>query len=154
MPSTAMQKASGVVDTITNHESFQAGQRLGDVAIDKGVDSVTRDLRTEKFQVVDEQGTVIEKTTAEQFAEEGLSQASIMQTVRLLGGALIGISVLVVVLNEVFSLDTIANGSGPFSGITDSLQSTGVAAMSLLVVGLLVVAANRVMGFFGGRGGM
>ena len=154
MPSTAMQKASGVVDTITNHESFEAGHRLGDAAIDKAVDSVTRDLRTEKFQVVDEQGNIIEKTTAEQFAEEGLSTASIMQTVRLLGGALIGISVLVVVLNEVFSLDTIANGSGPFSGITDSLQSTGVAAMSLLVVGLLVVAANRVMGFFGGRGGM
>jgi len=170
-----MQKTSGVVDSITpnapgqtfrslsesaadaitSHEAYQAGKALGGASIDKGVDALTASPATDtEFQVIDEKGHVIETTTAEEFAADGLSQASIMQTVRLLGGALIGISVLVVVLNEVFSLDTIANGTGPFSGITDSLQSTGVAAMSLLVVGLLVVAANRVMGFFGGRGGM
>jgi len=84
--------------------------------------------------------------------EQRSAKANIMQVVRLIGGAMIGIAVLVVVLNEVFSLDSIANGSGPFSGITDSLESTGVAAISLLVVGLLVVSANRVMGFFGGGG--
>jgi len=84
--------------------------------------------------------------------EQNSAKANIMQVVRLIGGALIGIAVLTVVLSEVFQLDAIANGSGPFSGITDSLESTGVAALSLLVVGLLVVAANRVMGFFGGGG--
>jgi hypothetical protein len=52
----------------------------------------------------------------------------------------------------VFSINSISNSSGPFSGVIDSLESTGVAALSLLVIGLLVAAANRVMGFFGGGG--
>lgn len=154
MASTAIPNASGVVDSITGHEAYQAGQNLGDAAIDKAVDkateSITRNLTTEKFKVVDEHGTVVEKTTAEQFAEEGLSTASIMQTVRIIGGAMIGISVLVVVLNQVFALDSISNSTGAFSGVIDSLQNTGVAALGLLVIGLLVLAANRVMGFFGG----
>jgi hypothetical protein len=85
--------------------------------------------------------------------QEDYASASIMDTVRVIGGAMIGIAVLVVVLNEVFSLDSIANSTGPFSGITDRLESIGVAAMGLVIVGLLVLAANRVMGFFG-RGGM
>ena len=82
----------------------------------------------------------------------GLSQAKIMGVVRVIGGAMIGIAVLVVVLNEIFSIDSIANSTGEFAGVIDSLESTGVAALSLLVVGLLVAAANRVMGFFGGGG--
>ena len=79
--------------------------------------------------------------------------ANIMQQVRLIAGAMIGISVLVIVLNEVFSLDSIANSSGPFSDVVNSLESTGGAALGLLVIGLLVVAANAIMGFFG-RGGI
>jgi len=65
---------------------------------------------------------------------------------------MIGIAILVVVLNEVFSLDAIANGTGSFAGVIDSLESTGAAALGLLVIGLLVLAANQVMGFFGGGG--
>jgi len=97
-------------------------------------------------------GVTIGNAKADEIADE-YSEASIMDVVRLIGGAMIGLAVLVVVLNEVFSLDSIANSSGPFSGITDSLTGIGVSAISLLVVGLLVVAANRIMGFFG-RGGM
>jgi hypothetical protein len=82
----------------------------------------------------------------------GLSEAAIMDVVRVIGGAMIGIAILVVVLNEVFALDAIANSSGEFSGVIDSLQSTGGAALGLLVIGLLVLGANRVMGFFGGGG--
>jgi len=78
--------------------------------------------------------------------------ANIMQTVRAVAGAMIGIAVLVIVLNEVFSIDAIANGTGEFSGVLDSLRSTGSAALGLIVVGLLVLAANRVMSFFGGGG--
>jgi hypothetical protein len=76
----------------------------------------------------------------------------IVRTVRLIGGAMITILLVALVLNEVFGAINV--GSGPFSGITDSLTTTGVAAMSLLIVGLLVVAANRIMGIFGGGGGM
>jgi len=82
----------------------------------------------------------------------GYSQAKIMQTVRVIGGAMIGISVLVVVLNEVFSLDAISNSTGEFSGVIDQLVNIGGAALGLLVIGILVLGANRVMGFFGGGG--
>jgi len=86
--------------------------------------------------------------------EERAKQATadIMQQLRLIAGAMIGISVLVIVLNTVFGMDAIANSTGPFSNVIDSLQSTGGAALGLLVVGLLVVSANAVMSFFG-RGG-
>ena len=88
--------------------------------------------------------------------KSGLSHAAIMGTVRTIGGAMIGIAVLVLVLTEVFTLEAFneTNGSydGPFGGVLDSLTSTGPAALGLLVIGILVLAANRVMGFFGGGG--
>ena len=143
--------------SLRSHEAFQAGHSLGNSAIDRGVekvrDEVTADGDTgEEFQVVDDKGHVIKTTTTDEWAENGLAEADIMGTVRLVGGATIGIAVLVIVLNEVMSIESVQNSSGPFSGIIDSLETTGVAAISLLVVGLLVAAANRVMGFFGGGG--
>lgn len=85
----------------------------------------------------------------------GMSHAHIMGTVRLIGGAMIGIAVLALVLTEIFQLDqfsTDADGNydGPFGSVLDALTSTGPAALGLLVIGLLVAAASRVMGFFGG----
>jgi hypothetical protein len=56
------------------------------------------------------------------------------------------------VLNEVFGLSSISNSTGPFADVITSLETTGGAALGLLVIGLLVVGANRVMGFFGGGG--
>lgn len=84
--------------------------------------------------------------------DERTERLDMMQTVRVIGGAMIGIAILVVVLNEVFSLDSINNSTGSFSGVIDSLESTGGAALGLLVIGLLVLGANRVMNFFGGGG--
>ncbi len=80
------------------------------------------------------------------------SEAEIMRTVRVIGGAMIGISVLIVVLNEVFALDAITNSSGQFSHVIDQLVSIGGAGLGLLVIGILILAANRVMNFFGGGG--
>ncbi|CAI49736.1 uncharacterized protein NP_7014A (plasmid) [Natronomonas pharaonis DSM 2160] len=82
----------------------------------------------------------------------GLSEARIMGTVRVIGGAMIGIAILALVLTEVFTLEAMDIQEGPFSGVVDSLESTGGAALGLLVIGLLVAAANRVMGFFGSGG--
>jgi hypothetical protein len=76
---------------------------------------------------------------------------SIVRTVRVVGGALITILLVTLVLNEVFSAVDVS--SGAFSGIADQLTTTGVSAMGLLIVGLLVVAANRIMGIFGGGSG-
>lgn len=72
----------------------------------------------------------------------------IMREVQLIGGAVIMIAVITLVVNEVLSVDAIANQSGPFTGVIGSLETTGVAAMTLLVVGLLVVAAMALMRYF------
>lgn len=82
----------------------------------------------------------------------GVAHSAIMQTVRVIGGALIAMAVLTLVLTEVFSLDSMNVSSGPFASVYDALTTTGPAALSLLVIGLLVLAANRIMGFFGGGG--
>jgi len=44
---------------------------------------------------------------------------------------------------------TIANSTGPFAGVIDSLETTGVAAMTLLVIGLLVISASYIMRYMG-----
>ena len=153
MATTAMRAGRSVLNKVTGSADYQLGKSVGDAAIDRAVDEVTTDVdHDERFTVVDDTGHVVEETTPEAFAEQGLSAASIMRTVRVIGGAMIGIAVLVVVLDEIFTINSISNSTGPFSGVIDSLEGTGVAALSLLVIGLLVAAANRVMGFFGGGG--
>lgn len=72
----------------------------------------------------------------------------IMREVRLIGGAMITILLVAVVLNEVFAAVNV--GSGPFSSIGTDLETTGVAAMGLLIVGLIIVAANALLSRFGG----
>jgi len=77
----------------------------------------------------------------------------IVQEARMFGAAVVTIAITVIVVNEVLTVDTINNTSGPFTGVINDLETTGVAAMGLLVVGLLVVAGRVVMGFMGGSGG-
>jgi len=77
----------------------------------------------------------------------------IVREARMFGAAIVTIAITVVVVNEVLTVDTINNSSGPFAGVINDLETTGVAAMGLLVVGLLVVAGRVVMGFMGGNGG-
>jgi len=122
-------------------------------AIHKGASTLTTSVENDGFLAdMAPSGIVGQADLLENERNAEMASASIMQQVRLIAGAMIGISVLVIVLNEVFSLDSIANSTGPFSNVIDSLQNTGGAALGLLVVGLLVVAANAVMSFFG-RGG-
>lgn len=94
-------------------------------------------------------GVVGQAEALERAENSQQSAAHMMRTVRVVGSALIGIAVLVVVLNEVFSLEAIAGTEGEFSDVTDQLTSIGGAALGLMVIGILVLAANRVMGFFG-----
>jgi len=88
---------------------------------------------------------------ATDFWEKRMDNMGIMQTVQLVGSAVIAIAVIVIVVNEVLTTNVVTNTTGPFDPIIDRLGSTGVAAMSLLVVGLLVAAASQLMGFM--RGG-
>ncbi len=66
----------------------------------------------------------------------------------MIGGAMITILILALVLTEVHG--AVAVTDGPFSEIVTDLETTGVAALSLLVVGLLIVAASAIMRYFGG----
>lgn len=91
-------------------------------------------------------------TFREKLRDQFSDSNRIVRTVRLIGGAMITLLLVAVVLNEIFGAVNV--GSGPFSGIGTDLETTGVAAISLLVVGLLIVAANRLMSIFGGGGGM
>lgn len=89
--------------------------------------------------------------TATDFWSDTLDDLSIMQTVQLVGSAVVAIAIIVIVVNEVLTTDVVENTTGPFDPIIDRIGSTGVAAMSLLVVGLLVAAASQLMNFM--RGG-
>ena len=91
---------------------------------------------------------------AEKRAERGntfaTNERAIMGEVRLIGGALVTILVIALVLSEIYAAVDV--GDGPFSSIVDDLETTGVAAISLLIVGLLVLAATAIMRLFGSGG--
>ena len=75
-------------------------------------------------------------------------QRGIMGEVRLIGAGLVMMLIVTLVLTEVY--DAVNISEGPFSGVESSLESTGVAALTLLVVGFLVIAASAIMRYFGG----
>jgi len=77
---------------------------------------------------------------------------AILSEVRMVGAGLIMVLISALVLTEIFGAVDVSNG--PFSGVADSLETTGVSALTLLTVGFLVVAATAIMRFFGaGLGG-
>jgi len=81
--------------------------------------------------------------------QSAASTMGVLEAVKMVGGAVIGIAITTLVVNEVLTVDAINNSSGPFTGVIDSIETTGVAAMTLLVVGLLVVAASYIMRYMG-----
>jgi hypothetical protein len=88
----------------------------------------------------------------ERAAEMNEDRRGIMAEVRLLGAGLVMMLIITLVLTEVYNAVDIS--SGPFTEVVTTLESTGVAALTLLVVGFLVVAASAIMRFFGtGFGG-
>ena len=104
-----------------------------------------RDL-AKRLQRIDE--------NARNLAEYQTDRMGIMGEVRLVGSALVLILIIVLVLNEVydaieFETDADGNYESPFASVVDDLESTGVAAISLLIVGLLIVAASAIMRFMG-----
>jgi len=95
---------------------------------------------------------VAEFTAYDDRPDTGYAEARIMGTVRVILGAMIGLAVGIVVLNEVFSLNSVSNSTGPFSEVISQIENIGGAALGLIVIGLLVAAANQIMSFFGGGG--
>jgi len=82
------------------------------------------------------------------FAEDRRADRAVMNEIRMIGGALVAIVIIALVLTEVY--DAVEVEEGPFEEIVTSAETTGVAAITLLVVGLLVLAASVIMRFMGG----
>lgn len=60
---------------------------------------------------------------------------------------LASIAIGVVILNQIFQIDSIANSSGPFAGVIDTLETVGSAALVLLVVGLVAYGGAIALGY-------
>ena len=95
------------------------------------------------------------RDSAKLFAEDRREDRAVMNEVRMIGGALVAIVIIALVLTEVynavdFETDADGNYTGPFGEIVATAETTGVAAITLLVVGLLVLAASVIMRFMGG----
>jgi len=78
-------------------------------------------------------------------------RAMIAGVVRALGAAGITIALMVVVLNEIFTLNIVNDTNGPFS--VDTIQGPMAGALGLLSLGILVGGARVVMGQLGNGGG-
>lgn len=81
----------------------------------------------------------------------------VMGEIRMIGGALVLILLMVFVLTEIyaaieFSTDAEGAYDGPFGEVVTSLENIGATALVLLVLALLVVAASAIMRFFGSSG--
>jgi hypothetical protein len=72
-------------------------------------------------------------------------------TVEMIGGGIITVVVVAIVLNQLFTLSIVNQTSGPFSGILQSTENIGGAALTLVVVGFLAAGAAVTLSMFRGR---
>lgn len=88
-------------------------------------------------------------------AAEWDSDASAVQKVRMaqniavktIARALVTVALSVVILNQIFTIDAVNNSSGPFTGLISTVENIGGAAITLTVVGLLVLGGAVAMSF-------
>lgn len=113
-------------------------------------DSEPEDAEIEVEDVSDRQKSLAERgaellgvESAELDGMAEMKQANGKRVVKVLASVGIG----VVILNEVFSVGSLANSSGPFAGVIGTIETTGVAALTLIVVGLIAYAGAVAMGY-------
>ena len=75
----------------------------------------------------------------------------ILGATRLIGGGIILILIIGMVLNEVYDAISVDSES-PWYELVETLEGTGMAAIALLIVGLLVLAAREIMNLMGAGG--
>jgi hypothetical protein len=73
-----------------------------------------------------------------------------MREIQIVGSGLVFVFIIGLVLNEVFTAVNFNESSSPFGSVYTTLETTGQSALTLLVVGFIVVAAGGIMKFFGG----
>jgi hypothetical protein len=81
--------------------------------------------------------------------EKAAEKLGVVQEARVLGGAVITVTLVLIVLNVIMGLDIVANATGPYADVMTDVTSISGAAFSVLVVGFIVVAANAVLNYFG-----
>lgn len=86
----------------------------------------------------------IDRHLAEEAHAERLELAQAVSA-KAVGKGLVTIGLVVVVLNEVFSIDSINNSTGPFSGVITTIESIGESALTLLAVAFIVLAGAVAM---------
>ncbi|MFB6200864.1 MAG: hypothetical protein ABEI98_02525 [Halorhabdus sp.] len=87
----------------------------------------------------------------ERFAERhfGVSSTQMQQSVaaKTIARVLVTVAIAIVILNEVFTLDSIQNSTGPFSGLVDTVENLGTAALTLAVLGLIALGGAVAMNY-------
>jgi len=71
-------------------------------------------------------------------------------TERIAGG-IIAVTVVAIVLNQLFTLSIVNTTTGPFSGLLQTVESVGTGALTLVVLGFLAAAGGAAIAMF--RGG-
>jgi len=64
-----------------------------------------------------------------------------------IGAGLMTVALVVIVLNQLFTLEIVNNTSGPFASTIDTVESIGGGALTIVVVGFLVLAGAVAMSF-------
>lgn len=77
---------------------------------------------------------------------EGMTLAQSL-TAKSIGKGLMTIALVVVVLNQLFTLDVISNTTGPFSGLITTVENLGTAALTLVVLGFIILGAAVAMSY-------
>lgn len=80
------------------------------------------------------------------------TRAAMTGMIRGIGAGVIAAFMVIVVLSQVYSLDIVSQGSGPFANLTSDYVDYGTAAMSLVGIGLIVGGAGYAMSMFNGWG--
>lgn len=68
-------------------------------------------------------------------------------TAKSIGKGLMTVALVVIVLNQLFTLEIINNTSGPFAGLITTVENLGTAALTLVVLGFIILGAAVAMSF-------
>ena len=90
--------------------------------------------------------------TLDRLDRETQTEAPIVGLIQKIGAAIIAAFMIIVVLSQVYNLEIIQNGNGPFGNLTSKYVTYGTAALTIVGIGLIIYAAGFAMNAFGGWG--
>lgn len=88
--------------------------------------------------------SVANGTMALEDAQSRMSQAL---SAKSIGKGLVTVGLVIVVLNQVFTIDSINNSTGPFASVIPTVENIGTSALTLVTIAFLVLAGAVAMNF-------